>query len=336
MDLTALNEILQKVRQQSVPPISTSGQVAVQETSQATTEVTEISGEEGLQEEEPEIEDVGALGVDIIEAQGYESIIIFPEAWEYKALFPAFFTLGDVTTFKNLVKAVALVVEEAQFEVTREAVSFKAMDPSHISLIDILIPRDACQRFEYSSDTPRRFTVRVEDLERILSRTKREDTIRFDVEAETCETTLRNGRDRTFSLHLLDVPNNTVPMPKLSFNSKIMLVKSAFQDILKDIEAFGDHVTIEAQDREVIFSGKSDSGKSRAKVDRTDADLLELQVREPSKATFSIDYLTGLLKAVEAEIITVEYSTKLPLRAEMPLDELGSRIHYFLAPRIEG
>jgi proliferating cell nuclear antigen len=55
-----------------------------------------------------------------------------------------------------------------------------------------------------------------------------------------------------------------------------------------------------------------------------------------SKATYSLDYLTKITKAVSGAggSIAAEYSTKMPLRLEFRMANVG-RIHFYLAPRVQ-
>jgi DNA polymerase III sliding clamp (beta) subunit (PCNA family) len=78
-------------------------------------------------------------------------------------------------------------------------------------------------------------------------------------------------------------------------------------------------------------------GAANIQLDKGGADVLDLQVKQEAKASYNIDYLMGISKAVgpASDIVIVEYSSKKPARLEWKLNEQGARIHYFLAPRIQ-
>ena len=67
-----------------------------------------------------------------------------------------------------------------------------------------------------------------------------------------------------------------------------------------------------------------------------DEGLEELVSEEDSSATYSIDYLIKITKAVSTVggSVTAEYSSKMPLRLEFPVSNIG-RIHFYLAPRVQ-
>ena len=65
--------------------------------------------------------------------------------------------------------------------------------------------------------------------------------------------------------------------------------------------------------------------------------MLDLQVKQEAKASYNIDYLLGISKAIgsASDVGVCEYSSKKPARLEFKLNEQGARIFYFLAPRIQ-
>jgi len=64
--------------------------------------------------------------------------------------------------------------------------------------------------------------------------------------------------------------------------------------------------------------------------------LLDLEVKEASKATFSLSYLSEIIKAASAtsDIATLEFSTDMPVLIDFQQAK-GEKLTFFLAPRIE-
>lgn len=266
-----------------------------------------------------------------------EGQIVWPDQYEFNLPSPpapVLFKLPSVDIFKRAIDGIATLVDEAEFQATLEGISFTMMDPSHVALIDLLIPRDACEKFDFDGEK-RRFTFNIEDVQKVLKRKHKNDSVQIFVDGEDMEMALEDGRKRIFKQHLIESYSSPCPLPKLSFNAKLVLVYEDFMDILKDLETCADHITIAASKDDVVFSGKSDQGSVRNELSKRDMGLLELEVKEESKATFSIDYLSKILKAVPCGTVKVEYSSKLPMRMELALDEMGSKIDFYLAPRVE-
>ncbi len=240
------------------------------------------------------------------------------------------------TEWKVVAAAVKTLVEEATFEGTSEALTFRAMDPSHVALIDLFMPNVSFEKYEVG-DKPFKFSLRVEDLVKLISRSDTKDSIEMaSTEEDAVKVTLKNGYKREFTVHLIESTGGAAPLPKLEFDTKATLTMRIFEKVLSDVSVVSDQVTIQATKESLSFSGKSDVGKADITLAKNDADVLDLQVGAESKATYSIDYLLGISKAAggASDTLLAEFSTKKPIRLEFKLNDQGARIHYFLAPRV--
>ena len=237
--------------------------------------------------------------------------------------------------WKAVASAIKTLVEEATFEASSEALIFRAMDPSHIALVDLYWPNTAFEKYE--CDKQFKFSIRVEDFVKLIGRTDAKDSVEItSTEEDALILRLLNGYKREFKVHLIESTSGTAPLPKLEFDTRIAMSKSIFEKVLADISVVADQVTISALKESISFSGKSDIGAATIQLDKNGADILDLDVKQEAKASYNIDYMLGISKAVgsTAESVVCEFSSKKPARLEFKLNEQGSRIHYYLAPRI--
>ncbi len=242
---------------------------------------------------------------------------------------------ASAAEWKVVAKAVSTLVEEATFEASAEGISFRAMDPSHVALIDLFWPNSAFERYE--CDKQFRFTVRVAEFSKLLGRADAKDSVEVSSSDEGRLTIkFSNSYTREFTVNLVESTAQPTPLPKITFNAKLLMTSSTFQQILSDISVVSDHITIEASKDKVSFAGRSEQGSASATLDRRSPEVLELTLNEPSKATYSIDYLLNITKAAASnQPMTLEYSTKMPLKLEFKLGEQGGKIGFYLAPRVE-
>ncbi|MEM4726261.1 MAG: proliferating cell nuclear antigen (pcna) [Nitrososphaerales archaeon] len=242
---------------------------------------------------------------------------------------------ASAAEWKTVAKAVSTLVEEATFEASAEGISFRAMDPSHVALIDLFWPNSAFERYE--CDKQFRFTVRVAEFSKLLGRADAKDSVEVSSSDEGRLTIkFSNSYTREFTINLVESTAQPTPLPKITFNAKLLITASTFQQILSDISVVSDHITIEASKDKVSFAGRSEQGSASATLDRRSPEVLELTLNEPSKATYSIDYLLNITKAAASnQPMTLEYSTKMPLKLEFKLGEQGGKIGFYLAPRVE-
>lgn len=230
--------------------------------------------------------------------------------------------------------AVKTLVEEATFDATSAGLTFRAMDPSHVALVDLEWPNSAFERFE--CEKPFKFSLRVEDLVKLIGRSETKDSVEISsTEEDAISVKFMNGYKREFLIHLIESSTATAPIPKLEFTTKVTLTTAIFEKILSDISVVSDQVTIQAAKEKLSFSGKSDIGKAGVELQKSDADVLDLKSDAEDKATYSIDYLTGIVKAISnADTLVCEFSSKKPIRLEFKLNDQGARVFYFLAPRV--
>jgi len=237
--------------------------------------------------------------------------------------------------WKAIAAAVKTLVEEATFEANSEGLTFRAMDPSHVALVDLAMPNSSFASFE--CDKPFRFSVRVEDLVKLIGRSDSKDSVEISsTEEDAIAVKLSDGYKREFTIHLIESTTGSAPLPKLEFDTKASLTKTILEKILGDISVVSDQVTMQASKEKITFSGKSDVGKAEISLAGNDADVLEFKGAD-SKATYSIDYVSGILKALGGvtDTVQVEFSTKKPLRLELKLNDQGAKMWYFLAPRVQ-
>ena len=146
---------------------------------------------------------------------------------------------SSAVEWKAVASAIKTLVEEATFEASSEALIFRAMDPSHIALVDLNWPAVAFEKYE--CDKPFKFSIRVEDFVKLIGRTDSKDSIELtSTEEDALLLRLMNGYKREFKIHLIESTSGTAPLPKLEFDASISMSKSVFEKVLGDISVVAD------------------------------------------------------------------------------------------------
>ena len=147
-----------------------------------------------------------------------------------------------------------------------------------------------------------------------------------------------NGYKREFTLHLIESTSAASPLPKVDYDVRLSMNKGAFERVLGDVSVVADQVTISSLKESVSFSGKSDVGEATVQLNKDSAEVLGLDVKQDAQASYNIAYLLNISKAVASasDSVVCEYGAKRPLKLEFKLNEQGSTLHLFLAPRIGG
>ena len=237
--------------------------------------------------------------------------------------------------WKAVASAISTLVDEATFEATAEGISFRGMDPSHIALIDIYWPNHAFERYE--CDSAVKFGIRVDEFSKLVKRADKKDVVEISLGDDSMlHVKMQNGYKREYKTRLIESSASSTPLPKLNFISKVVLSATAFDKVLSDVQVVSEFVSLDSKSGRITFAGRGDSGEADVSLEAGNEGLEELAVKEDSKATYSLDYLSKITKAVIAMggSVTAEYSSKMPLRLEFKIANVG-RIHFYLAPRVQ-
>jgi len=235
--------------------------------------------------------------------------------------------------WKAVISSITTLVEEATFEATVEGITFRGMDPSHVALIDISWPNSAFEKYNCDGDI--KFGVRVDEFSKVIKRAEKNESIEISISDDSMLQVLI-GKNKKWSMRLIEGSASDTPLPKISYDSKIGLSSSTFDKILGDIDVFSDYLSIKTVTNNAEFSGKGDSGDAVINFEKGMEGLEEITVNQECTGTYSLEYLNPIVKAMgsTSDSIICEFSSGKPLRIEFKVSNIG-RIHFYLAPRVE-
>jgi proliferating cell nuclear antigen len=265
-----------------------------------------------------------------------------------------FFTITKNSDIWNSVSsAIMTIIDEALFDAGPEGITFRSMDPSHIALIDINWPSSAFEQYHCSSTM--KFGVRIDEFSKIIKRANANESIEIGIQDNSSLNVKTSGSGylRNYKMRLIESTGNvSSPLPQMTFNSKIIIGIAALDKILNDVGVISEKITIDTSSNSIsnnkttaIFSGNSDRGEARIIMQSDNDDknkvesLQEITVRENSKSTYNIDFISKIIRAIgnqsSSNLVTIEYSSNKPLRLEFILLSGMVRIQFYLAPRVQ-
>jgi proliferating cell nuclear antigen len=243
--------------------------------------------------------------------------------------------------WKSISSAIMTIVEEAHFEASQQGLTFRLMDPSHIALIDINWPSSAFEKFHCPSVI--KFGVRIDEFSKVIKRVEANDSVELNVQNNLLNIKTSGGYQRNYKMKLIEsAASSSSPVPQMTFDSKIVLGPAILDKILADIGVISEQITIDTtmptHDKAAIFSGTSDKGEVRVTLDDKSKieNLQEINVKENSKSTYTIDYISKIIRAIgfQSDLVTIEYSSKKPLKMEFKLADVV-KLLFYLAPRVQ-
>jgi len=245
-------------------------------------------------------------------------------------------TLNNAKIWKNILDAISTLIDEADFNFDENGIKLRSMDPSHVAMVDLDLQKSAF--YDYSCSKPTKARVSIKGMLKLLKRVKSDENLEivFDESTKKINLTLKGKVIKKFTIPTLEPGGEEAPTPKLTFESKIKMVAKALKEILDDMQAISDNVKLVTTTDKFILQAIGELSSAVVEIEKGNEALLELDVKNPSKATFNLSYLGEMVKAgaSTSDLLSLEFSTNMPIKLEFELLGQG-RLSYYLAPRIE-
>lgn len=244
--------------------------------------------------------------------------------------------ISDAKLLRDMVTAISTLVDEATFNIAPEGLKLRAMDPSRVAMIDFEWPKTVFD--EYACDAPIKMCINVGEMLKLLRRTGKDESIELALDEKTnrLNVGIKGKYDRTFNMPTLEATEEEVPTPKIAFNVRAKVTTDGLHQAIEDVLLVSDHVKIEVDSEKLTMRAAGDLMGATIELKKGSDALLDLEAKEPSKATFSLSYLSEIIKtaAGASDIATLEFSSDMPIRIDFQQPKEG-KLTFYLAPRIE-
>jgi proliferating cell nuclear antigen len=243
--------------------------------------------------------------------------------------------ISRIEPFRNLVKALSVIVEEGTFNMDEAQVKLLAMDPSHVAMVDFELPREFFDK--YTCEGENRLTLNIGEFLKFLDRVERDEQVTIRLEEDQARLVIRcvrGGHTRRFMMPVLEPLDEEVPQPRIFFKASSRILTQSLRRAIRDAALVSEHVKLEVDGDDFKISATGDMGSALSDWERGSDELLELKAEEDSSATFTLSYLQDIVNAVAAssEVATLELSTDMPIKMDFELPQ--GRLVYYLAPCI--
>jgi len=243
--------------------------------------------------------------------------------------------VSSIEPFRNLVKAIAAIIEEGCFNIDGEKIELLAMDPSHVAMVDFELPRDFFDSY-VCEEYPRLF-INIGEFLKFLDRVERDERVKIRLDEDRGRLVIqciRPGHTRRFMMTILEPLDEEVPQPKIFFKSSARILTHSLRQAFRDADLVSEHVKIEITGDMLKMSAIGDIGSAFSEWERGADELLELSVEEESGSNFTLSYLMDVTNAVgvSSEVATLELTTDMPLKMAFELPQ--GKLVYYLAPMI--
>jgi proliferating cell nuclear antigen len=244
--------------------------------------------------------------------------------------------MADAKFLKDMMGAISILIDEATFDLTPDGIKLRAMDPSRVAMVDFEWPKTVFDKYACSEAT--KMCINISEMLKLLRRTGKDESVELFLDEKTgrLNIAIRGKYTRTFNMPTLEAMEEEVPTPKVSFNIKAKTTTEGLREAIEDASLVSDHVRIEADKEKIVMNATGDIMGATIEFKKGSDVLLDMEAKESSKATFSLSYLSEIVKAAVAtsEIATLEFSTDMPIKLDFQQEKEG-KLTFYLAPRIE-
>jgi proliferating cell nuclear antigen len=250
--------------------------------------------------------------------------------------------LNQSGQIKKLIEAIKDVVSDANLECNENGISLQAMDPSHVSLVSLIIPSEDFEVFR--CDKPITLGLNLNSFYKILKCSSNEDSISIscpDISEilTVIFESINNDRISEFELKLIKIDAEPLGIPETEYSATISITSTEYRRISSEMITLGDTVQIGISMEGIKFEVEGDIGKATVFLKQMDKEKndedIKIKVSEPVKMGFALRYLNSFSKATPlCEKINLKLSKEFPLQLEFKVGKSGF-IRFYLAPKYE-
>jgi proliferating cell nuclear antigen len=223
--------------------------------------------------------------------------------------------VADAKLLRDMITSISILVDEATFKIEPEGLKLRAMDPSRVAMVDFEWPKTVFDEYICSEQT--KMCINISELLKLLKRAGKGETVELGLDEKTgrLQVKIVGKYTRSFTMPTLEASEEEVPTPKLTFNVKVKATTEGLSQAIEDAQLVSDHVKVEADQEKLGLNASGDLMGAEITLLKGSDTILDLEAKEPSKATFSLSYLSEIIKAASAtsDIATLEFSSDMPI-----------------------
>lgn len=235
--------------------------------------------------------------------------------------------LKNIDLWHRSVDAISYFISEGNFRFNDNGISFKAMDPSQIVLVEYEMPKSAFDKFDIESNYA---GVDLVELARIMSRALPEDKMLMDLNDSEMLIKFDGTLERSFKLPLLDISDDEIKTPKHTPEATVEIESRIMKEALKDASLFGSSVVLKVKGKQFFVEARGSGGVLNT-VSKNSGVKVTSSKEIVSK--YSLNFLQNIVKEAEVgEKITMELKTDAPMKVSYKIGK--SDIKFYLAHMI--
>ncbi|MDE1856398.1 MAG: proliferating cell nuclear antigen (pcna) [Candidatus Micrarchaeota archaeon] len=241
--------------------------------------------------------------------------------------------IDNAKYWRDCVEAIVNLVDEGSFNISKDGITLKAMDPSGISMVSFNMPAKAFGKFTVEKNAV--IGLNLDNLSKVLSRTRDNEALLMkESEGKITLEFVGPSAKRRYKLPLIDVRKNVEKEPNVDFDVSVEVLGEPLKDIIKDASLISTYISFRAAKDQMMISARGDSGELEESHEVDGNVVKKLSAKANADAVFNLEYLENMIKSCPmGNQINVWLKSNEPLKLSYNIGD--AQITYFLAPYME-
>ena len=238
---------------------------------------------------------------------------------------------------KEFIGTVGSLVDEAKLNVNEDGMQIKAVDPSHVAMIEANLIKSAFDSYE--TDVAE-MGIDVDKFKTVLTVAGKEDMVSLEKDDKLNRLVVTIG-NLTRAMPLLDTSGMPDPkVPSLDLPAFVSVSVEEISQGLKASKSVSDHIALSTTKDSFRLVCEGDN-QNRVDLTLGKEQLEKLVSPEETTSLFSLEYFALMVNSLPPDrILHINLGTDLPVKvdADLAIEDLTGaqgNVKFLLAPRID-
>jgi proliferating cell nuclear antigen len=238
---------------------------------------------------------------------------------------------------KEFIGTVGSLVDEAKLNVNEDGMQIKAVDPSHVAMIEANLIKSAFDSYE--ADVAE-MGIDVDKFKTVLTVAGKEDMVSLEKDDKLNRLVVNIG-NLTRAMPLLDTSGMPDPkVPSLDLPAFVSVSVEEISQGLKASKSVSDHIALSTTKDSFRLICEGDN-QNRVDLTLGKEQLEKLVSPEETTSLFSLEYFALMVNSLPPDrILHINLGTDLPVKvdADLAIEDLTGaqgNVKFLLAPRID-
>ena len=240
-------------------------------------------------------------------------------------------------SLKEFIGAVGSLVDEAKVNVNEDGMQIKAVDPSHVAMIEANLVKSAFDSYEAKS---MEMGMDIDKFKNVLTVAAKDEMVDLEKDDDLNRLVVNIG-NLTRAMPLLDTSGMPDPkVPSLDLPSTVNVVVNEIAQGLKASKSVSDHIALSTDKNSFRLVCEGDNQNS-VDLSLGKEQLEKLDSPDEATSLFSLEYFSLMVNSLPADrILHINLGTDLPVKidADLAVDDMTGaqgNVKFLLAPRID-